>query len=170
MTGNRGIIAAGLLATVVVWAAPVSAQLDPLLFLRTTAPNVVVVVDTANRMQRDADNTYYDFGTYTADGSVYEATMGLAIGSYNATTKKYRRSFPNLVHLGTNPENDRFGADSVVAVGDAQAGYQTFYDRTKLAVARKSLIQAINDNKTSARFSLIKTRQTSPTIDALGSS
>src|SRR5688500_7839772 len=133
MTGNRGIIAAGLLVTVVVWAAPVSAQLDPLLFLRTTAPNVVIAVETANRMQRDADNTYYDLGTYTATGAMYELTMGLIAGDYDFSTKKYRRRFPNLVHVSPNVNNDKFEADSVVAVGDAEPEYATFYGRTRLA-------------------------------------
>jgi len=168
MTGSRGIVAAGVLGTAVVWAAPASAQLDPLLFLKTTAPNIVLAVDTANRMQRDADNTYYDPADYTATGAAYEGTMGLIVGDYNAGTRKYRRKYPNLAFLNPNPSNDKFQADSIAAIGDAEAGFATFYERTKLAVARKSLIQAINDNATSARFSLIKMRQTGPAIPAAG--
>ena len=33
---------------------PAGAQVDPLLFLKTAAPNILFIVDTANRMQRDA--------------------------------------------------------------------------------------------------------------------
>ena len=49
--------------------SPAAAQLDPLLFLKLAAPNVIVAVDTAHRMQRNAptdpanpqtSSSYYD--------------------------------------------------------------------------------------------------------------
>ena len=78
------------------------AQLDPLLFLKTASasmndltttatlrPNVIVAVDTSQRMQQDADGTYYDPGTYTVTGAPYEAALGLQSG--DALTS-YRRT------------------------------------------------------------------------------
>ena len=44
----------GAAALVLVMASPAAAQIDPLLFLKTAQPNVLLVVDTSNRMQRDA--------------------------------------------------------------------------------------------------------------------
>jgi hypothetical protein len=46
---------AALVAATLLWeAAPVYAQLDPTLFLKRTTPNVVIAIDMANRMERDA--------------------------------------------------------------------------------------------------------------------
>ena len=58
--------AAGAFMALLLLAAayPAFAQLDPLLFLKRTQPNVVFVVDTAERMQHDADGTYYDPAEY----------------------------------------------------------------------------------------------------------
>ena len=48
---HRLIWLAGALMMV---AASASAQVDPLLFLKTATPNVIFIVDTGNRMQRGA--------------------------------------------------------------------------------------------------------------------
>ena len=153
MTINRCVrvaLLAGVLAP-----TPAYAQLDPLLFLKTTQPNVILAVDTANRMQRDADNTYYDPGTWSKDA--YETALGLASGN---VTKTYRRKYVNLAHSNINDANERFTASRIDAVGDSQGlAYTTFYERTRLAIARRALIQAIADNTSSARFALVRMRQ-----------
>ncbi len=162
----------GVLAALLVLglAADARAQLDQLLFLKRTVPNVLLVVDTANRMQRDANNDYYDPFVYPVGGIVanpWEET--LKITSLTATTS-YRRKYVNLTHL--NPDasaGDRFRADTIAAVGDKQAGYSTFDARTRLAIARAALVRAINQNATAVRFGLIKTRQSNPRILAGGS-
>src|SRR6266545_4255113 len=58
-----------VLGSLFVLASPAFAQLDPLLFLKNQQPNVVLVVETTNRMQRDADLTCYDPGEYNTGGS-----------------------------------------------------------------------------------------------------
>ena len=71
------------------------AQLDPLLFVKRTQPNIIIAVDVANRMQRDADNVYYDPWTYPKTNAAWEDT----IGATSATTiARYRRAYPGLVH------------------------------------------------------------------------
>src|SRR5712691_8834859 len=72
----------GVLVVVLAHPAPAAAQLDPLLFLKPSQPNVIVLVDVANRMQRDAPtgpanprttSNYYDPYVYT--GSLISATQ-----------------------------------------------------------------------------------------------
>jgi hypothetical protein len=154
------VLFAALLAT---WApASAYAQLDPLLFLKinktsgfatASEPNVILAVDTAVRMQHDADNTYYDPGTYSKDA--FEAVLGLS----GKVSKTYRRKFFSLVHSNFSDANERFISHHIEGVGDLDAGYATFYERTRLAIARRGLIQAIDDNLTSVRFALVRMRQ-----------
>jgi hypothetical protein len=140
--------------------APAYAQLDPLLFLKNVQPNVILAVDTSNRMQRDADETWYDPGTYSKDA--YEGVLGLPAGS---VSKTYRRKFFELRHSNINDVNERFVAHSIGAVGDLQTtAYNAFYERTRLAIARRAMLQAIDDNLTSARFTLVRMRQAAPSI------
>src|SRR5262245_43322955 len=89
-----------------VTPAQALAQLDPLLFLKTASastndltttatlrPNVIIAVDTSQRMQFDSQGTYYDPGTYTLSGADYEAALGLQSGD---ALKVYRRTYTNL--------------------------------------------------------------------------
>src|SRR2546427_11743992 len=93
---RRGAAAAAL--GILLCSAPASAQLDPLLFLKTTAPNVILVVDTGNRMQRDAPdpatgkNSYYDPAIYNKDLSKLYQTTTLGISDGN-TAAFYRRKY-----------------------------------------------------------------------------
>jgi hypothetical protein len=149
-------------AAIVAFAPPAFAQLDPLLFLKNQAPNVIVVVESTNRMQRDADLVYYDPGRYTKTGALFEGVLGLAAGD---AVSFYRRKYFDLVH--TDPASsggDKFDASHIDAIGDREAEYAVFYERTRLAIARRGIFQAIGDNITSARFGLIKTRQNSPAM------
>lgn len=143
------------LAIALLAPATASAQLDPLLFLKHTQPNVILAVDISNRMLRDADDTYYDAGTYSKDA--YEAVLGLPAGS---VSKTYRRKFFQLTHSNINDANERFLAPSMGAVGDLQTtAYNAFYERTRVNIARRALVQAIDDNVASARFTLVRMRQ-----------
>src|SRR5581483_9733759 len=106
--------AAAAAALLVAASAPASAQIDPLYFMRgqaftnqasNTAPNVVFVVDVANRMQRGVDlstdltnvttatNTshYYDPFIYTKTGAVWEPILGVG----GNTVTNYRRRYRN---------------------------------------------------------------------------
>lgn len=144
------------------WPVVASAQLDPLLILKRTQPNVVIVMDTANRMQRGADDTniYYDPNTYTKTGALWEGNPGLNVTSSNTN---YRRKYVGLVNVDQGSGSDKFTTTSIVAVGDQDATYGNFWGRTRLSVARVSIAQAITANTNVARFGLIKMRQSSPT-------
>ena len=54
-----------------------------------------IAVDTANRMQLDAEGTYYDPGTYALTGALYEPVMGLGFGDAAAS---YRRKYLGFQH------------------------------------------------------------------------
>src|SRR6266542_5449360 len=94
-----------LIGGVMLAAIPARAQLDPLTVMKTVAPNVVLVVDTANRMQRDAatdlstqttataTSTYYDPFLYTKTGAAWETGLGITAAN---TASKYRRNYQNL--------------------------------------------------------------------------
>jgi hypothetical protein len=148
----RVALIAGLMAP-----APAYAQLDPLLFLKTLPPNVILAVDTANRMQRDADDTYYDPGTYSKDG--FEGVLGVAP---DEISKTYRRKYLDLTLLPGGGE--KFSTTRIEAVGDLEGGYSRFFERTRLAIARRGMVRAIADNVASARFALIRMRQAAPSI------
>ncbi len=142
------------------------AQLDQLLFLKRAQPNVILAVDTANRMQRDASEDYYDPFVYTRSGNAWEPTIG--VGAATATTH-YRRKYVDLQHLDPNEHaGDRFRADTIQTVGDLQAGYSTFEARTRLGIAQAALLQTIAQNSLSVRFGLLKTRQTNARIGSQG--
>ena len=84
------------------------AQLDPLLFVQRTQPNIIIAVDVANRMQRDADNVYYDPWTYPKTNAAWEDL----IGATSATTfARYRRAYPGLVHTDVSLGGDKFAAE-----------------------------------------------------------
>ena len=77
-------LSSAVFIAVIASAAPAAAQVDPLLFMKLQgtngvnvgAPNVLLVVDTGSRMQRDAPSdplnprttsTYYDPWLYPLD-------------------------------------------------------------------------------------------------------
>jgi len=155
------------------------AQLDPLLFLKTASsstndltttatlrPNVIVAVDTSNRMEFDSAGLYYDPGTYTVSGAAYEAALGLTTGE---ALKTYRRTYSNLRQVDpTTNGGSKYLTSGIEATGDQEARYSTFYEKTRLAIARRSLVRAITDNIASARFALIRTRQGNATMPTTG--
>ncbi|MEW6320925.1 MAG: PilC/PilY family type IV pilus protein [Acidobacteriota bacterium] len=163
----RTLLRPGLaLALVAGAAAPAAAQLDPLLFLRTTQHNVILAVDAANRMQRDANNDYYDQQLYPVTGALYEPVIGVT--PLTATTTYYRK-YVGLAHLNPSTSGgDKFRATRITTVGNLEAGHATFFEATRLALARRALVKAVTDNQRAVRFGLIKMRQSSPTLGTLG--
>ncbi len=154
------------------------AQLDPLLFMKTLKPNVLLVVDTANRMQRDAEGDYYDQNIYTKTGALYEGTLGVAPAN---TLQKYRRRYVDLAHLDTSLQSDKFATNTITIVGDRQivpgtsltscaanVTFSTFDACTRMAVARAALARAVTLNSNVARFGLIKMRQLNAALGAPG--
>jgi len=175
-----------------IWLCAPSAyaQLDPLNFLKRTPPNVLLVVDTANRMQRDAPtdpanplatSNYYDPFLYPTYGTWWEAPLGVTGGT------KYRRRYGTSGPLSPYPSSgacpsgagtcgltyasggsgDKFNAGTIAVVTDQDpTGYAGFESATRLSIARAALYQAVNQNKNVARFGLLKTRQNSPSMPA----
>src|SRR5437762_2421914 len=134
--------------------APAYAQLDPLLFLKSSAqPNVLLLVDTSNRMQRDAPtdpanpmatSNYYDTFAYPLDVTQTWQTTTLHINAAN-TTAFYRRKYNNLTYQVTG-NADKFATTFITAVGDKDAqslvapyGYSLFEAPTRLSIARAAL-------------------------------
>jgi hypothetical protein len=141
-------------------ARDAAAQLDPLLFLKRTQPNVLLVVDTANRMQRDPNNDYRDARVYrTGTNTTAETTLGVSVLSTN-----YRRKYVGLQH--TDPaasSGDKFAVTHIEPVENTDGTDFTNFDEwTRLSIARRAMIAAITANQNVARFGLIKTRQLNP--------
>src|SRR4051812_6739278 len=171
---------AGAAAALLLTAASAGAQVDPLNFLKLAQPNgldarpnVVFVVDTGNRMQRDApaDNTdqttsnstsaYYDPFLYSKTGAAYEPGLGV---SGTNTTVNYRRKYVNLAFA--NGGGDKFTASTIQVTGDRDAGYSRFAAATRMAIARAGIYQAVAENKYVARFGLVQMRQKTPAMPA----
>jgi hypothetical protein len=161
----RRLTVAAAICSTMLFLGPQAAfaQLDPLLFIKQTQPNVIIAIDVANRMQRDADNTYYDAWNYRRTGADWESVIGVS-----APTTIYRRGYRQLVHLDATMGGDKFGAESIFTVGDRDAGFSTFWARTRLGVARAGLLSAVQKNTRVARFGLVKMRQSSPEFDGMG--
>ena len=155
-----------LLIPAVLLLAPqtVLAQLDPLLFLKRTESNVLILMDTSERMQRDGDEAYYDPNIYQKKNKDWEAAIGI---NATNTNQYYRRTYVWLLHKNSS---EKFEANRIVAVGDLDSGYATFEARTRLSVARTALITAVKQNLRSVRWGLVRTRQSSPQVGAEGSS
>jgi hypothetical protein len=141
------------------------AQLDPLLFLKHAVPgitppsyraNVLIAMDTAPRMQYDADGHYYDPSEYVR-GNAWDDVIGATTGV------RYRRIYEHLAWSSGGPQT--FMTTGIATVTDASAeAYANFYQRTRLGVARTALAQVIAENASSARFGLLKMRQDNPHV------
>ena len=165
---RRGLMAAlvGLAAALLPQAA--EAQLDPLLVIKRSVPalttpqyraNVLIAVDVAPRMQYDADGHYYDPFEYSR-GTSWDSTLGVEAAN---TTTRYRRVYENLKWSASGTQ--KFDTTRIGIVGDGTpAAYARFYEKTRLGVAKAAIDQVIAENATSARFGLLKMRQTNPRI------
>jgi len=158
---RRGVLSAAL-AGAVLAPQQASAQLDPLLYLKRTKPTVLIAVDTANRMQRDVNGDYRDDNVYRyADPLLaWEAALGINPGVN--VSSAYRRKYVGLANTDTSVSGDRFSADHIEIVGDRDPGYGLFDEGTRISIARRSLVEAINRNANVVRFGLLRMRQSSP--------
>ena len=146
----------------VALAGEAAAQLDPLLFIKRVPPNVLIAVETSNRMQRDAENVYLDANVYTRTNPSTNWEIALGFPLLSAATQ-YRRRYINLVH--TDPAaaaGDKFAADRIEVVSNLDAGFATFDERTRLSIARRGLSAGVGANASVARFGLLKMRQNTP--------
>src|SRR3954470_18960065 len=157
---------------VIVTAAPVAAQVDPLLFMKLQgtnavnvgAPNVLLVVDVGNRMQRDAPtdptsastsrttSTYYDPFIYPLDVTKTWQTVTLNVNAAN-TTQFFRRKYVGLDYASSG--GDKYVASTIGVVRDRDSGYLKFDAATRMSIARAALYQAVAENSNVARFGLI---------------
>ena len=176
-------MARNILTLVLVVAAcgtPVRAQVDPLLFLKTATPNVIFIVDTGNRMQRDAPtdpstaatahatSSYYDPFIYTRTGAAWEAALGVNALS---ATMTYRRRYVNLTYADSGSGDKFVEQPRIETTGDLNAAiYSRFEAPTRMSIARAALYQAVHENKSVARFGLVRMRQTGVTLATRGNS
>ena len=140
------------------WTASASAQLDPLLFVKRVPPTVIIVLDTNLRMLEDGNGNFHDPVDYIVanDGAVAGA-----LGVDGAA--RYRRKYRALQYENIVDNNTKFEATDIVAVADTAPAYSTFYDATRLEMAKSGITQAVSENAGAAyRWGLIKLRQTSP--------
>jgi hypothetical protein len=146
------------------WTASASAQLDPLLFVKRVPPTVIIVVDTSLRMLEDGNGNFYDPVDYVAANDPTVATAMNVAGAAN-----YRRIYTNLQYENVVDSNTKFEVADITAVGDNSPDYSTFYDNTRLEMAKSGIEQAVSENAGAAyRWGLIKLRQASPAWRALG--
>ena len=131
-------------AALLLLSTPVRAQVDPLLFLKRTQPNVIVAIDVANRMTRDAPSdpsdwrgtsSYYDMSIYKHQSSNnWESLIGVTSGN---TQTNYFRKIYGYTPAGSGNNFDTFSGVRIDTAGDLQgATYTNFYAPTRLAIAR----------------------------------
>ena len=153
-------VMAGAVVLAALCAPPeASAQLDPLLFLKNARPNIILAIDTSARMRLDADGTYYDPAEYTVTGGAWEPVIGVPGG---ATT--YRRKFAGWANTTVVQPVLTYNTSTISVVANTDAKYAHYAAKTRLALVRAAVTQAINENTSVARFGLVKTRQASPAV------
>lgn len=155
---TRGL--AGLFMTaglLLGFASEARAQLDPLLALKKTPPNVIIVLDTSFRMLDDGSGNVYDVKTYSqsADNNVANA-LGV-------TTSNYRRIYQGLLFDTVQSTTAKYTTTNIVAVNsNAGATYENFWSPTRWETAKAGLAQVVGENSTYVRWGLIKLRQNNP--------
>ncbi len=140
------------------WSATAFAQLDPLLFVRRVPPTVIIGVDTSFRMMEDGGGRYYDPKTYVANDDLTVATaLGVPAGA------TYRRLWVNLTYTDKNLSTDTFEATDLLAVSSGSPYYTTFYELTRLEIAKQGIDRALSGYSGPAnRFGLLRLRQNNP--------
>ena len=157
-TTRRRAAAFVCLAITMWWTATASAQLDPLLFAKRVPPTVIIVVDTSLRMLEDGIGSYYDPNDYLVVNDVAVATS-LGVGS----ASRYRRTYSGLQYENVQDASSKFEAVNIRATPDTSSAYATFYNSTRLEIAKAGIDKAVSENAGSAyRWGLIKLRQQSP--------
>ena len=148
------------LTAAVVATTPVMAQLDPLLFVKRLPPNVIVVVDTSLPMLKDRAGSFYDPHTYTvADDPDVARAMGVDV----AGAVQYRRVYHGLHMEAPITPARKYSTSTIVAVDDTSTAYPTFWDATRLEIAKAGITQAAAENQgIGNRWALVGLRQRNP--------
>jgi hypothetical protein len=149
------------LALVILGAPPLFAQLDPLLFVKRVPPTVIVVVDTSRRMLEDGEGRYYDPQTYTVGQDLAAASALLGADATFAVT--YRRVYHDLQFENVVDANTKFESSNITAVPNVNPAYATFWNSTRLEIAKAGVARAVSENASSPyRWGLVRLRQASP--------
>ena len=162
-----------VLVLVLALAAPAAAQIDPMLFIKDTAPHVLFVVDTSIRMQQgpsnpaapDGTTAYYDPFIYRRAGGsalAWETNLGVSDSNTNtaAGNGKYRRRYRKFAYTALGGDNAT--VSSIQVVGDKDGNDWTYFEApTRLAIARAAMYQAIDMNEQDVQFGLVRMRQQS---------
>jgi hypothetical protein len=165
---RRALTAMIALSAAAWWSTTLSAQLDPLLFLKRVPPTIIVVMDTSLRMLEDGSGNFYDPNFYKVSDDT--TVMGAFPNIDTATTKTYRRIYKNLQY---STGGTKYGADEIVASAAAwdpanaatlnAASDVAFMDPTRYAIAKAGLAAAVSENAGSTyRWGLIRLRQRNP--------
>ena len=159
----RWVLTAGAVALAALCVPrDAAAQVDPLLFLKRTKPNIIVAVDTSARMRLDADGTYYDPVEYSVQGAGWDVALGVPAGAV-----RYRRMFHGWVDTTVVQPVRTYDTTTISVIGNNDAKYASYAARTRLSLVRAAITQAINENTSVARFGLVKTRQLAPAVPAV---
>ena len=156
----RSVTLAIALATTLVPATPAFAQLDPLLFVKRLPPNVIVVVDTSLPMLEDGEGNFYDPNTYlVADDPQVAREMGADVSA----ARHYRRIYDGLRMEWPVTPNRKYTASTITAVDETTGGYASFWNPTRLEIAKAGITQAVHDNRgIGDRWALVGLRQRNP--------
>jgi hypothetical protein len=168
LSSRRHIASAALVAALAMVNVPSAfAQLDPLLNLKdpTWDPNkagrinVIIAIDSSERMQRDANGVYYDPVSYphSAANVAVESLFGVpGLGAGNT----YRRAVLNEVDQAL--PNAGTSITAVPYTGTDSVAYSGFYDRTRINIAANAIIRGIIENfdQKVARFGIVDMRHT----------
>ena len=141
---------------------PAEAQLDPLLFLKTARPHVLIALDLSSRMLQDQEGSYYDPLVFERVGAPFEAALGVTDATVD---RAYRRRYRGLSWQDAGGPQ-RAAVRSIEAVGDRQPAFAAFDSFSRLGRVRAALMRAIQGNARSVRFGLITTRRANARLPA----
>lgn len=115
-------------------------------------PNVILAMDTSLRMGYDYAGNYYDLRVWDKNTDAVAATdLGVAAGA-----RYYRRKFVGLTR--TLIGGAKYNAVSIEAIDELEPDYPTFFDISRLGMARDGFAQVVDENQAIVRFGLVRSR------------
>jgi hypothetical protein len=116
------------------------------------APNVIIALDTSLRMGYDHFGHYYDLRVWDKETDP-AAASGLDVAP---EARYYRRRFGGLRRSLVGEPH--FQATTLEAIDETEGDYATFFDASRLGMARDGLSQVVTENRTVVRFGLVRSR------------
>ena len=110
------------------------------------------------RMLEDGIGNYYDPNEYVvSDDPSVAAALNVSLAN------RYRRQYSALQYENVQDASSKFEAVNIRATPDTSPLYASFYNATRLEMAKAGIDKAVSENAGSAyRWGLIKLRQQSP--------